>query len=809
MEGEWFGPVPVDKWIEDLVQKPKKTASSEPKSAPFMSVASTAIETADFVAAINFSLGDVLHGHGVFCKDTHKFFGCSGTSDLNDLLKDLPAVSFLGKDTCEVSRDDDGLQRLLGEILFFGDVKRTNSQDPCMHITTAEDREKLGQLESEVDVDELLDIRCQFMDYAHGVSVNGHRTFLYGFVVLPTHARLLHFDHSGVAYSELFDWRATSYLTLFFQRFAFASATGRGIDTSATRVAHDDNLVEDAKTIFKQAKKEDLLPDDVTWHSVFPPNHPKLNNHPTYWMFNVYDKPSNSFHRVLAYRPNKSHPYFFGRATCGYIAVDLTERAVVYMKRSWRISGGIKERDLYLELEKVVNGETVPHLPGCYFGGDVPAASGRVAAKYFKWKSTAAPGDAWSQTKYGKRSIRTFTSDYARRYPDIRRGGANVTEAKDADSRATQHVLTVTVFRRVGGSLSKFRNSRQLCIALRDAVEGDSELLPFNHTMKINTNVSLAHEAAYRLKNILHRDISNGNILIAKVPGKKGEVEGLLIDWDLCINIVEHEIEYRKHRVGTRPFMSVRMLQRPEDFVHEVRDDLESFCHVLHHQVFHYLHTVLPDDKGSLLSELQSAFAPREIMHGDNYRSLYVCNKSPYLDLAAYEIAPKALSKTMARVRWLFAPLCARKPREPPTDRARYCHAEHEHYKWELRVYEDEVVRATQYLSHQTLLKSFNDHLADDTLWSPNDSAQEQYPLHVRQVHREGGSIKGYYKPTERGVIVLTQSEYELEMARKRKIEDLGYDDCDTAVSVSGGTTQDSQATEVTQCKRPRLGSNA
>ena len=61
-------------------------------------------------------------------------------------------------------------------------------------------------------------------------------------------------------------------------------------------------------------------------------------------------------------------------------------------------------------------------------------------------------------------------------------------------------------------------------------------------------NPAIAHEAVYRLKNVLHRDISNGNILIAKVPGKKGEVEGLLIDWDLCVNVANVRVARRKGR---------------------------------------------------------------------------------------------------------------------------------------------------------------------------------------------------------------------------------------------------------------------
>lgn len=36
---------------------------------------------------------------------------------------------------------------------------------------------------------------------------------------------------------------------------------------------------------------------------------------------------------------------------------------------------------------------------------------------------------------------------------------------------------------------------------------------------------------------------------------------------------------------GTWEFMSARMLEKPSDFMHEPRDDLESFVHVIHHTV--------------------------------------------------------------------------------------------------------------------------------------------------------------------------------------------------------------------------------
>ena len=43
----------------------------------------------------------------------------------------------------------------------------------------------------------------------------------------------------------------------------------------------------------------------------------------------------------------------------------------------------------------------------------------------------------------------------------------------------------------------------------------------------------VAHDAAYYDANILHRDISAGNIMISEGGG------GFLIDWDMCVRVEE------------------------------------------------------------------------------------------------------------------------------------------------------------------------------------------------------------------------------------------------------------------------------
>ncbi|KAF8888674.1 hypothetical protein CPB85DRAFT_1334306 [Mucidula mucida] len=62
-----------------------------------------------------------------------------------------------------------------------------------------------------------------------------------------------------------------------------------------------------------------------------------------------------------------------------------------------------------------------------------------------------------------------------------------------------------------------------------------------------------AAQQAFDRAHILHRDISVGNIMIAKD-------RGILIDWDLCLVLDSNEITHRPGRTGTWLFVSVHLL---------------------------------------------------------------------------------------------------------------------------------------------------------------------------------------------------------------------------------------------------------
>ncbi|VDC03816.1 unnamed protein product [Peniophora sp. CBMAI 1063] len=748
MEGKWLGPIAIDKFKKDFGPK-SRNGHNLPTVNLFKDFDTTVKGEKAFVQSILDS--GLLKGSDLWCKDTHNIFGRDVTTDADHALKFSPDVSFMGSDYLDMkARSEERLERLLGDILFFGDLKGSNSQDPCRYITSDADRALLGSVAVDgADSDLALLVRGQFACYARAICANSHRTHLHAFIILPEYARLLYFDRSGVAFSELFDWRNTTHLAEFILNFAQASALERGIDTSVTKVPRQDTLVQQAHKIFREAREaNDVLPDEVTWESVFKST---KSEHTTYWLCNVYDEVSTTFHRVLTYRVHTSSPYFAGRATKGYIGVDIDEGIVAYMKRSWRIADDAfpKERDIYRLFDTPdKNGKSVPHLPGCYFGGDVPRDSDALSAHYFEWKSTAKPGETWTPPS-SIEFFKTRMADYAdahQEYKDIRRGASALGRASltDADIEMTSYILTVTLFKRIGSKLRNFKSTRQLCIAVRDAIE--------------------THDAAYHLWNVLHRDISEGNILIAKVKGKPGQVEGLLIDWDLCIELKKYTEARRKSRTGTWAFMSARMLEQPKGFAHEIFDDLESFCHVLHWHVLRFRHTtgLGPGKKGDLWAAMGRIFNPDETQltagaAADQKQNLLRGSIKPVTQ-ARRTIHPREVQDIMVAFCKPFKLYYAQPPDAPtvfelddPDFMVEYDKLVADH--------EADVDKGYKMCTHAYMRRVLTAHIDANESWVQDGPSQDQYPPHIRQAAAQDKDIDPFYRETATGVSISRPSE--------------------------------------------------
>ncbi|KAG9233281.1 hypothetical protein BJ875DRAFT_535473 [Amylocarpus encephaloides] len=106
-----------------------------------------------------------------------------------------------------------------------------------------------------------------------------------------------------------------------------------------------------------------------------------------------------------------------------------------------------------------------------------------------------------------------------------------------------------------GRPLHEYQSVRELLEALRDAIRGHRSLLQDG--------------------KILHRDVSENNIIITELPAEDAP-KGRLIDLDLAKEL-DGMPSGARHRTGTMQFMAIEVL---EGKGHTYRHDLESFFYV-------------------------------------------------------------------------------------------------------------------------------------------------------------------------------------------------------------------------------------
>ncbi|KAH9932241.1 uncharacterized protein B0H18DRAFT_51524 [Fomitopsis serialis] len=119
------------------------------------------------------------------------------------------------------------------------------------------------------------------------------------------------------------------------------------------------------------------------------------------------------------------------------------------------------------------------------------------------------------------------------------------------------------------------------------------------------------------MENIMHRDVSERNILLFSYRTIKGKIRviGLLIDWDLCKHKDYLDTAMSPGRSGTWPFMSARLLRDPGK-MHEVADDLESIVHILRLTCLRFYKHNMSDVPDELRSHVIQVYEAQEIVNG-------------------------------------------------------------------------------------------------------------------------------------------------------------------------------------------------
>ncbi|KAI0315908.1 hypothetical protein OF83DRAFT_1173383 [Amylostereum chailletii] len=294
------------------------------------------------------------------------------------------------------------------------------------------------------------------------------RAFIFSILISDEGARLLRWDRSGIVVTERFDYTSDdSPLLQFLGRFDQMPDEERGHDISFSFPSNDEATT--ARAAFA-----------TSTHFPIPPDAPL---------------------RIEAINDR-----LFGVNSRGYVAVDLRDGSLVWLKDVWRhdTPSFFKEGDIYRRL----NEQNVPHVPSLRSAGDVDSQVTRCQ--------------------------------------DFLDAPWNCAQTDLPTRRHYRLVLSA-----IGRPLSAFKSTHEL-----------------------------SHATAYSKVNVLHGDISAGNILITD------DGRGLLIDWDLAFDIA---VGRKGSIIGTWSFISGRLMRiEPKETEHLLHDDLESFLHVLVYYLANY-----------------------------------------------------------------------------------------------------------------------------------------------------------------------------------------------------------------------------
>jgi len=272
----------------------------------------------------------------------------------------------------------------------------------------------------------------QLIAYSSALHRSQFRVFSFSVFLFGDTGRLLRWDRSGVIYTAPFQW-ADGTLFEFMWRFNHLSSIDRGHDVTVSPA--DDGEAEVAVPKLKMYPKFGNLKKEhlhriLVWDDHAPTLCPRR-----------YITPSARW----------ATDALIGRATFGYIAYDIENDNLVYLKDFWRVDrpGIQKEGDVYRELHKA----EVPNIEEMDCAGDVRLI-----------------------TRDGGREV-TSLAVQKTRAQDYVSGPGNLHTQCPGHPRVDPYVHYRLVLKTVGTSLNQFKSTRQLCQVIGDAIFGKGTMI--------------------------------------------------------------------------------------------------------------------------------------------------------------------------------------------------------------------------------------------------------------------------------------------------------------------------------------------
>ncbi|TFK87926.1 hypothetical protein K466DRAFT_490031, partial [Polyporus arcularius HHB13444] len=368
----------------------------------------------------------------------------------------------------------------------------------------------------------------QHIAYVQEVFTRQFRIFFFTVSLAGPCARFFRWDRSGCIVSESFDiHERPDLLCEFLWRFSQASVISRGHDTTVDRALPEHEvlfrtLVEE-ETSLQLGLVGEALARAIAQH--YEPGKVMIVHVPA-------EGETLRHRRFLISRPVMSAFSLAGRGTRGYWAVDLTCRTVVFLKDTWR-SRSLEE--LEGDTLRYLNAADVRNVPFLVAHGDVLAAT-----------------HATCRTEYQGTKTDEYTSQVW------------VCRVGDKAARVTRRRHYRLVLGPVGYDLRFFQGADELLHATYD--------------------VFIAMVDALRKDSRVHRDISAGNVILARERGSEpnSRRKGYLIDWETSSHVDNAGLALKPGRAGTWEFMSIKMLSDVHGSERQtIEDDMESLLYVV------------------------------------------------------------------------------------------------------------------------------------------------------------------------------------------------------------------------------------
>ncbi|KAI0075717.1 hypothetical protein K474DRAFT_1624159 [Panus rudis PR-1116 ss-1] len=436
---------------------------------------------------------------------------------------------------------EEELREALAEILIWDsiesslEVKREDLGDWCHIDLSAQRREHEPPEKNDQKSKET---QGQILHYFTIQSSHQHRSFIIGFAIFGDHIRFYRYDRAGLIVSEpVFYKKRPEIFAEFLWRYSHLSREERGYDTSVEPAsAAESELLTQA---VRQCEK-DALSGHVRW---IPNIASTLDKTYRSYKAYVYDEATGRIGRYVIRRPIAMAESPFGRATRGYIALDLEsdEKELVFLKDTWRVSEDDFEKEG--EIYQFLDDHDVANVATPMLAGDVLSRSGSD-----------------DEQAEGHRLQVTVTQEWANMRP-----------------RPSWRYMCWTLRR-----LTHYRLVLPLYCTL-DCIENAKELV------KVIRDVTQALVDVYSIGTLkrLHRDVTADNILF---DAQGAVIQGLLADWDHSRTMAAR-IDSPLYRTGSWYALSIALL-RDTKKLPGLEDDLESIYWVLLYVSVHsFAHT--------------------------------------------------------------------------------------------------------------------------------------------------------------------------------------------------------------------------